>query len=134
MQVTNWTDTPAGGTRQDAFDWLDGYTAGGGTRIGDTIWTGYTELQARGDPAHDWALVLLSDGEETDPGTRTFDQAVNDLVDASGKKPVIHTVAVGPDADRPRMQAAASARAAPTSTSRSRLRCSTCKTWSTADG
>ncbi len=108
LQVTDWTDTPAGGTRQDAFDLIDAYTAFGGTRIGDSIWTGYTELQTRGDPGHDWALVLLSDGDETDPGTRTFDQAVNDLVDASGKKPVIHTVAVGPDADRPRMQAAAS--------------------------
>lgn len=107
LSLTNWTDTPSGGSRQDAFDLIDGYAAGGGTRIGDTIWSGYTQLQSSGDPGHDWALVLLSDGDETDPGTRTFDQAVNQLVDASGKKPVIHTVAVGPDADRPRMQAAA---------------------------
>jgi uncharacterized protein YegL len=108
MQVTNWTDSPSGGSRKTAFDLINLYTAGGGTRIGDSIWTGYTELQTRGDSGHDWALVLLSDGDETNPGTRTFDQAVNELVDASGKKPVIHTVAVGPDADRPRMQAAAS--------------------------
>ncbi len=108
MQVTNWTDTPSGGTRQDAFDWLNGYIADGGTRIGDTIWAGYEELQARGDAAHDWALVLLSDGLEEHPGTRNFDTAINNLVDAGGKKPVIHTVAVGPNADRPRMQAAAS--------------------------
>ena len=53
-----------------------------------------------------WCCSL--DGEETNPGTRNFDTAVHDLVDATGKKPVIHTVAVGPDADRPRMQAAAS--------------------------
>ncbi len=107
LQLTNWTDTPSGGSRQDIFDELDAITAGGGTRIGDTLLAGYAELQARGDTSHDWALVLLSDGDETNPGTRTFDQAVEDIVGATDKKPVIHTVAVGPDADRPRMQAAA---------------------------
>ncbi len=111
MPVVDWTDsTPPNppDSRQDAFNWLNGYTAGGGTRIGDSIWSGYTELQANGNPSHDWAVVLLSDGEETNPGTRNFDTAVQNLVDATGKKPVIHSVAVGPDADRPRMQAAAS--------------------------
>ena len=108
MQVTDWTDTPGGGSRKTAFDLLDGYTAGGNTRIGDSIWAGYQELVARGNTSHDWAVVLLSDGLETDPGTRNFDTAVQNLVDATGKKPVIHSVAVGPDADRPRMQAAAS--------------------------
>ncbi|MFZ6028687.1 MAG: VWA domain-containing protein [Chloroflexota bacterium] len=108
MQLTNWTDAPGGGSRKTIFDIINGLTATGGTRIGDSIIAAYNELVARGDPTHDWAMVLLSDGEETDPGTRTFDQAVQDIVDASGKKPVIHTLAVGPDADRPRMQAAAS--------------------------
>jgi hypothetical protein len=106
MNVTNWSDAP-GGSRETAFGIIDGLSATGWTRIGDTIIAGYDNLKAHGSSDHDWALVLLSDGLETDPGVRTFDQAVQDIVDATSKKPVIHTVAVGPDADRPRMQAAA---------------------------
>ena len=60
MPVTDWTDTPSGGSRKTAFDWLDSYTASGGTRIGDSIWAGYTELQTNGNTSHDWAVVLLS--------------------------------------------------------------------------
>jgi len=107
MHVTDWSDAP-GSSRDTAFDLIDGLVPTGATRIGDTIIAGYEDLQNYGNASHDWALVLLSDGLETDPGERTFDQAVQDIVDAAGKKPVIHTVAVGPDADRPRMQAAAS--------------------------
>lgn len=107
MQLSNWTDSPSGGTRQQIFNLIDGLGAGGGTRIGDTLIAGYDELKTRGDSTHDWALVLLSDGDETDPGNRTFDQAINDIKDSTDKKPVIHTVAVGPDADRVRMQNAA---------------------------
>ncbi len=106
MHVTDWSEG-AGGSRDTAFNIIDSLIASGNTRIGDTITTGYTDLQNYGNNSHDWALVLLSDGLETDAGTRTFDQAVQYIVDATGKKPVIHTVAVGPDADRPRMQAAA---------------------------
>jgi hypothetical protein len=108
MQLAGWTDTPSGGTRQQIFDLIEGLSAGGGTRIGDSLIAGYDELKARGDTTHDWALVLLSDGAETDPGTRTFDEAVNDIKNSTDKKPAIHTVAVGPDADRVRMQNAAS--------------------------
>jgi Mg-chelatase subunit ChlD len=108
MQLTNWTDSPGGGSRQQIFDKIGALTAGGGTRIGDSLIAGYNELKTRGDTTHDWALVLLSDGDETDPGTRTFDQAINDIKDSPDKKAAIHTVAVGPDADRVRMQNAAS--------------------------
>jgi Mg-chelatase subunit ChlD len=107
MNVIDWNDDP-GGSREIAFDIIDGLFASGETRIGDSIIAGYNNLVANGNSSHDWALVLLSDGLETAPGTRTFDQAVQDIVDATGKTPVIHTVALGPDADRPRMQAAAS--------------------------
>jgi Mg-chelatase subunit ChlD len=107
MVLSNWTDSPDGGTRQDIFDYIEGLVATGGTRIGDSLIAGYNELKARGVSTHDWALVLLSDGDETDPGTRTFDQAVNDIKDSTDKKPAIHSIAVGPDADRVRMQNAA---------------------------
>jgi len=108
MHVGDWSDTPAGGTRQTAFNIIDGLVPDGNTCIGDTINTGFNDLKSYGNNGHDWALVLLSDGMEVPPCVSTFDQALQDIVDATGKKPVIHTVAVGPDADRPRMQAAAS--------------------------
>jgi len=108
MQLSPWSDAP-GGSRETAFNLIDGLTAVGGTRIGDSIVAGYNELAARGNSSNDWSLVLLSDGLETDPGTRTFDQAIDYIVKLTAKKPVIHTVAIGPDADRPRMQKAAAA-------------------------
>lgn len=108
MQLTDWTDTPGGGSRETAFTTISGYTALGGTAIGDALLAGWEELKARGLATHDWALILLSDGEET-AGTVSFTDAVNTIAGSTGKKPVIHTVAVGPDADRLRMQNAAMA-------------------------
>ncbi|MBN2146631.1 MAG: VWA domain-containing protein [Anaerolineales bacterium] len=103
MALTPWTNT----SRTTAMNTINALVADGGTRIGDAIRTAWDQLNASGNAANDWALILISDGEETDPGTETFDQAVNALVAATGKKPVIHSVAVGPDADRILMQEAA---------------------------
>jgi hypothetical protein len=110
LPLTNWTEAPAGGSRQQAFDKIGELSPGGGTNIGDTITAGWGQLQGAGNNAHDWALVLLSDGkEEASSPTTPFADAVQAIVDApSGtKKPVIHAVAIGPDADGPRMQWAA---------------------------
>jgi Mg-chelatase subunit ChlD len=105
LNLTNWTDTPSGGSRQDAFDAINGLTPGGGTNIGDSLRMGWDMLDGSGDSGHDWALVLLSDGiEESSDPNETFDQMINALKDATGKTPAVHTVAVGPNADRPRMQ------------------------------
>ncbi len=112
MTVRDWTDAPSGGSRQQAFTAITGFTAAGGTDIGDALIAGWNELKTRANTSHDWALVLLSDGKEEDSTpTRTFDQAVGDIANAPAgtKKPVIHAVAVGPDADGPRMQNAADA-------------------------
>ena len=110
MQLTNWTTAPAGGSRQTAFDKINALSAVGGTAIGDALLKGWDELKTRGNNAHDWALILLSDGLET-AGTKTFDDAITAFTngDDPTKKPVVHTVAVGPDADRARMQNAANA-------------------------
>ncbi len=108
LTLRDWTDTPGGGSRVQAFDVITGLVAGGNTAIGDAISKGWDELNTNGVSTHDWALILLSDGVET-AGTTTFDDAVNAIVNSTAKKPVIHTVAVGPDADRLRMQNAANA-------------------------
>jgi hypothetical protein len=106
MALLDWTDSPDGGSRQTAFDTIGGLVADGGTAIGDALRDGWDELNDNGVSTHDWALILLSDGEET-AGTETFENLIDELSDASGKKPVVHTVAVGPDADRLLMQRAA---------------------------
>lgn len=111
MQLKNWTTDPPPvpiGSREEAFDAIAALAPLGGTAIGDAVLAGWDELKARGNSAHDWALILLSDGLET-AGTKTFDDAINAIYNATDKKPVLHTVAIGPDADRIRMQNAANA-------------------------
>ncbi len=107
MALTNWTDSPNGGSRKSAFDTINGLSAGGNTSIGDGLRMSYNQLTMTGIITHDWAIVLLSDGLETAP---EFLETVKPDFDPSkpanaGKKlPVIHTVAIGPDANRPDMQ------------------------------
>ncbi len=109
LTLRDWTDGGGGGSRQEAFNAINALTASGWTNIGDTLRSGWTELQTRGNNAHDWALVLLSDGKEEGPTpTETFDQMIWRLQNATTKRPMVHTVAVGPDADRVRMQRLAS--------------------------
>lgn len=105
MALTNWTDT----SRQSALTAINALAAGGGTNIGDTLRMGWNQLTASGNPAHDWSLVLLSDGKEQDSSPKeSFDWMMHQFRIATGKRPVVNTVAVGTDADRPRMQRIAS--------------------------
>lgn len=108
LSLRNWTDAPAGGSRQAAFNAINGLTPTGSTAIGDGVRSGWNQITASGNASHDWALVLLSDGLET-AGTESFDTLITALTDATGKKPAVHAVAVGQDADRLRMQRIASA-------------------------
>ena len=106
MQLADWSDAP-GGSREQALGVIGALTPGGATNIGDSLMMGFNELNTRGNAAHDWALVLLSDGVEEGPRTVDFDAAINNIATATGKRPVIHAVAIGPNADGPRMQNAA---------------------------
>jgi hypothetical protein len=105
MNLTAWTDTPDGGSRQDAFEAIDSLLVFGGSNIGDTLRMGWDELINRANPAHEWGMVLLSDGKEEDAiPVETFDQIISALANTPGKRPIVHSVAVGPDADQVRMQ------------------------------
>lgn len=106
MTMQDWTDP---GTRQTAFTAINGLTAGGATAIGDALTMGFNEITAKGDASHDWALILLSDGIEEGDVTVDFPTAINNIAGAAGKRPVIHAIAIGPNADGPRMQNAATA-------------------------
>ena len=110
LQLKDWTTDPPPapiGSREEATAAIESLVAAGGTAIGDGIMAGWNELKARGNASHDWALVLLSDGMETVDEPISFPAAVQAIVDSTDKKPVIHTVAVGPDADRIKMESAA---------------------------
>ncbi|MCX6018759.1 MAG: VWA domain-containing protein [Chloroflexi bacterium] len=111
MQMKGWTTDPLPapiGSREEALNAIDALTDRGATAIGDAIMAGWDELKARGDAAHGWSLVLLSDGLHN-AGTKSFDDAVAAVARSTDKKPAIYTLAVGPDADRLRMQRAADA-------------------------
>jgi Mg-chelatase subunit ChlD len=106
LPLQSWSST----VRDSAIAEINALTADGGTAIGDALREGWDELlkdDGGGDPDHDWALILLSDGLET-AGSESFDDLIRELDEATGKRPVVHTVAVGPDADRLRMQRLAS--------------------------
>lgn len=104
-----WTDSPDGGSREDAFDAINDLMAAGETAIGDALRLGWDELISYGDASHDWALILLSDGEEVGDVEETFDELIEDLSETTAKRPAVHAIAVGEDADRIRMQAVAEA-------------------------
>ncbi|MGD9374778.1 MAG: VWA domain-containing protein [Anaerolineae bacterium] len=103
LALSAWTDSPVGGSRATALAEIDALTPTGGTAIGDALRAAWDELQDDGAENHDWAMVLLSDGQET-AGSESFSTLIGELKDEDGKRPVVHAVAVGPDADRYLMQ------------------------------
>ncbi len=106
LGLTAWTDTPAGGSRQTALNAINGFVAGGDTALGDALRASWNSLKAAGNINHDWAIVFLSDGQQT-TGTEQFPNVISALRDDTAKKPVVHAIALGPDADQALMQRAA---------------------------
>ena len=94
------TITSGGTERDDAIAAIDGLTAGGSTALGQGVQQGYGLLTASGDPAHDWSLVLLSDGWENVPPY--WEDVEGSITDA-----VVHTVALGDGADTALLQSIA---------------------------
>ena len=94
-------------SREAARIAVNGLSAGGGTSIGDGAQAAVDELDLRGVDANRWAVVLLSDGMETSP--ISIDQFLANYrarrdADPPEKVPEVHTIALGPDADRPALQ------------------------------
>lgn len=101
LSLRDWNTT----SRDDAITAINALTAGGLTSIGDGLNTGMQELIDRGDSAHDWVMILLSDGLNTvNPPPQDFLTAYKARQDAGSKVPRVHTVALGPDADRTTME------------------------------
>ena len=91
-------------SRNDAFTAINDLTPFGGTCIGCGAQTGLDELVARGVSTHTWAMIVLSDGKENVGAINDFISAYNTRRDAGNQVPVVHTVALGPDADRARLE------------------------------
>ena len=98
MPLQNWTDE----SRVIAHAIIDAIPAAGGTSIGAGLLEALKELDARGGRTIPWSVVLLSDGRNTvDPDIALYNET-HDVRRSEGKRvPVIHTVGIGADANRP---------------------------------
>lgn len=93
------------GTRPTAILAINGLSAGGLTTIGGASLEALHELTTTGHTTSGWAVVLLSDGQETaSPWISDFLARYVALRDAGQKVPIVHTVSLGQDADRAAMQ------------------------------
>lgn len=106
LSLRDWSDM----SRDDAHDAIDLIAAFGGTAIGTGLDKGMDELLASGDPMHNWALILLSDGLNTcgDDINAFYNGVYKPRADGGMKVPQVHTVAIGADANRPDLQTLAS--------------------------
>jgi len=98
--LTNWTNT----ARQQAQTAINNLPApAGATANGAALREGMNQLVAQGSPNPVWAMVLLSDGEDTVEDTKDhipqFVKEYNTRKDDGLQVPVIHVVAIGDDAD-----------------------------------
>lgn len=92
-------------TRQLALDAIWLLVTGGDTSIGDGVNLGLDELTQRGKVTHDWAMVVLSDGIENRPEFIPSFLATYDARKAAKQQiPKVHTVALGANADRARLE------------------------------
>lgn len=95
-----------GGKRQQVLDSVSGIFENGGTRLYDATLQAYQELQQKGDPKHIRAVVLLTDGKDTE-STTTLDNVINQINAAQGEggnSIKLFTIAFGNDADKDVLQ------------------------------
>jgi Mg-chelatase subunit ChlD len=101
LTLRPWNDD----NRDLALEAIDDLTDGGETSIGRGLAAGLDELIARGDEDHEWALILLSDGLNTcAEDIDDFRDAYTARANAGDRIPYLHTVAIGPDANRPDLE------------------------------
>ncbi|HEX2696841.1 MAG TPA: VWA domain-containing protein [Anaerolineales bacterium] len=94
--------SPIGPKRQQVLDSVSGIFENGNTRLYDATLQAYQELQQNGDPKHIRAIVLLTDGQDTDSSS-SLDQVLNVINSAQGEGGnaiKLFTIAFGDDADK----------------------------------
>ena len=91
-----------GSKRDDLQRRVQGIFESGGTALYDSILGAYTDLQTNGDPTHIRALVVLTDGQDTDSSS-SLDQVVQGISisgEEGGNAIKVFTIAFGDDADK----------------------------------
>ncbi|MGB8214380.1 MAG: VWA domain-containing protein [Anaerolineales bacterium] len=103
--------TPVGGKRQAVIDSVSGIFENGNTRLYDAVDSNYQNLLQEGDPKHIRAMVVLTDGLDTE-SKLTLDQVLADINSSSqegGNAIKLFTIAFGSDADKVTLQKIADA-------------------------
>jgi Ca-activated chloride channel family protein len=93
--------SPVGEKRQDTIRRVSGIIEEGGTRLYDGTLNAYEQIEQQADPQHIRAVIVLSDGMDTDSGT-SLDQLlirIGATGEESGRSIKIFTIAFGEDAD-----------------------------------
>jgi Ca-activated chloride channel family protein len=93
--------TPVGEKREDLKRRISGVIESGGTRLYDATLEGYQAVEAQGDPGHIRAVVVLSDGMDTDSQLRLEELTaqIGATGEESGTSIKVFTIAFGNDAD-----------------------------------
>jgi Ca-activated chloride channel family protein len=99
--ITLTTLTELGPKRDDISRRISGITESGGTRLYDATLLAYQDLQANGNPKHIRAVVLLSDGQDTE-SSANLQQVMAKIgqdQEKGGNAIKFFTIAFGNDAD-----------------------------------
>jgi Ca-activated chloride channel homolog len=94
--------SPVGEKRDDLVRRVSGIVEGGGTRLYDATYQAYQDLTVNGDPKHIRAMVVLSDGMDTE-SVKTLDEILAKIGSTSeegGNAIKLFTIAFGSDADQ----------------------------------
>jgi Ca-activated chloride channel family protein len=95
--------SPIGAKRQQVLAGVGGIFERGGTRMYDAVEMAYQELEAKGDPNHIRAVVVLSDGMDTESDVSQFGifQMLQTGSEESGGNAIkLFTIGFGDDADK----------------------------------
>lgn len=95
MNLTDYTDA----SRNQTIGIINNLTTSGSTSIGSGLRNAGLQLRGLGNNSHAWFIVLLTDGlQNTEPDP--YDSSVYPIiVNNSAKKIIIHSIALGQDAD-----------------------------------
>jgi Ca-activated chloride channel homolog len=117
INVFNNTITPItplttlGPKRADVSRHVSALVEGGGTALYDAISQAYDDMTANGDPKHIRALVVMTDGQDTD-STSSLDELnakIGATSEEGGNAIKIFTIAFGSDADQTVLKSIATA-------------------------
>jgi Ca-activated chloride channel family protein len=97
--------SPIGEKRDTVLNRVSGIIEGGGTTLYDATQEAYQQLEAKGDPDHIRAVVVLTDGKDTESLT-TLPQLIDEIggSEEGGNAIKIFTIAFGSDADNDVLQ------------------------------